>query len=58
METYQPKVSIITVCLNSEKFIEDTILSVREQTYKNIEKTKRGQAAFRAGMDAGNAGSC
>ncbi len=35
--TYQPKVSIITVCLNSEKFLEETIRSVREQTYKNIE---------------------
>ncbi len=32
-----PLVSIITVCLNSEKFIENTIRSVREQTYKNIE---------------------
>lgn len=31
MEIFQPKVSIITVCLKSEKFIEDTILSVREQ---------------------------
>jgi len=37
MEKLQPKVSIITVCLNSEKFLEDTIRSVREQTYKNIE---------------------
>jgi glycosyltransferase involved in cell wall biosynthesis len=32
-----PKVSIITVCLNSKKYIEDTIRSVRGQTYKNIE---------------------
>jgi glycosyltransferase involved in cell wall biosynthesis len=32
-----PLVSIITVCLNSEKFIENTIRSVCEQTYKNIE---------------------
>ncbi len=31
------KVSIITVCLNSEKHIEKTILSVLKQTYKNIE---------------------
>lgn len=37
METAQPKVSIITVCLNSGKFLEETIRSVREQTYKNIE---------------------
>lgn len=33
----QPKVSIITVCFNSEKTIEDTIKSVVNQTYKNIE---------------------
>ncbi|HIF9375650.1 TPA: glycosyltransferase family 2 protein [Photobacterium damselae] len=31
------KVSIITVCYNSEKTIEDTIKSIAEQTYKNIE---------------------
>lgn len=31
------KVSIITVCLNSEKSIEKTIKSVIEQTYPNIE---------------------
>lgn len=31
------KVSIITVCLNSEETIEQTIKSVIEQTYKNIE---------------------
>ena len=31
------KVSIITVCYNSEKTIEHTIQSVLEQTYKNIE---------------------
>ena len=31
------KVSIITPCLNSEKTIEDTIKSVVNQTYKNIE---------------------
>lgn len=31
------KVSIITVCLNSEKYIEDTIKSVLGQTYKDIE---------------------
>jgi glycosyltransferase involved in cell wall biosynthesis len=31
------KVSIITVCFNSEKTIEDTIKSVQSQTYPNIE---------------------
>ena len=31
------KVSIITVCFNSEKTIEDTIKSVVNQTYENIE---------------------
>lgn len=31
------KVSIITVCFNSEKTIEDTLKSVASQTYKNIE---------------------
>ena len=31
------KVSIITVCFNSEKTIEDTIKSVQSQTYTNIE---------------------
>jgi len=32
-----PRVSIITVCFNSAKTIEDTIKSVLTQTYKNIE---------------------
>ncbi|GAA7594757.1 glycosyltransferase family 2 protein [Helicobacter pylori] len=31
------KVSVITACFNSEKTIEDTILSVLNQTYQNIE---------------------
>jgi glycosyltransferase involved in cell wall biosynthesis len=31
------KISIITVCFNSSKTIENTILSVAGQTYKNIE---------------------
>lgn len=37
MENHNPKVSIITVCLNAEKHIEQAIVSVLEQTYKNIE---------------------
>ena len=31
------KISIITVTKNSEKFLEDCILSVNNQTYKNYE---------------------
>ena len=31
------KVSIVTVCFNSEKTIERTLNSVLDQTYKNIE---------------------
>ena len=33
----KPVVSVITVCLNSEKYLEETIKSVINQTYKNIE---------------------
>ena len=32
-----PKVSVITVCYNAEKFIEHAINSVLNQTYENIE---------------------
>jgi glycosyltransferase involved in cell wall biosynthesis len=37
MESLKPKVSIITICLNSIDSLEKTILSVLRQTYKNIE---------------------
>ena len=33
----EPLVSIITVCWNSEKYIRDTLESVLNQTYKNIQ---------------------
>ena len=36
-EPGRPRVSIITVCLNSEKHLEQTIKSVLSQTYDNIE---------------------
>jgi len=36
-EINKPLFTIITVCLNSEKTIEETILSVLNQTYDNIE---------------------
>ena len=36
-EPNYPKVSIITVCYNSERSILDTLKSVDEQTWKNIE---------------------
>jgi len=35
--TNTPLVSVITVCMNSEKTIERTIKSVQDQTYSNIE---------------------
>lgn len=36
-EAARPLVSIITVCLNSKKYLEQTIQSVINQTYDNIE---------------------
>lgn len=36
-ERIRMRVSIVTVCFNSEKYIEKTIQSVLEQTYKDIE---------------------
>jgi len=37
MENHSLKASIITVCLNADKYIEQAILSVLGQTYENIE---------------------
>ncbi len=33
----EPKISIVTVCFNAEKYMESTILSVIGQSYKNME---------------------
>ena len=32
-----PLISVITVVLNGEKYLEETILSIKDQSYKNIE---------------------
>lgn len=37
MEISQLKISIITVCKNSERYLQATIASVQEQTYNDIE---------------------
>ena len=37
MSEYEPLVSIVTPSLNQGSFIEETILSVKNQTYPNIE---------------------
>ena len=34
---HNPQISVITVCYNAEKYIENTMLSVLHQTYNNIE---------------------
>ena len=34
---HHPKVSIVTACYNSEKYIEDCIKSIMRQTYDNVE---------------------
>ena len=37
MKNNQPLVSIITVVFNSEKYLEQTIKSILEQSYNNME---------------------
>ena len=37
MDKSSLKISIITVCFNASNTIEETIISVVKQTYKNIE---------------------
>ena len=37
MSLEQPKISIITVVFNGEKYLEQTIKSIINQTYKNFE---------------------
>ncbi|HEU5053376.1 MAG TPA: glycosyltransferase, partial [Hanamia sp.] len=37
MHEAEPKISIITVCLNAVSTIDSTIKSVLSQTFKNIE---------------------
>lgn len=32
-----PRVTIVTVCYNSEKYLEDCIKSIMNQTYDNVE---------------------
>lgn len=35
--SYTPKISVVTICFNAEKYIEETIQSVLHQDYSNIE---------------------
>lgn len=37
MQKYQPKISVVTVCLNTADLIKKTIVSVLDQSYKGIE---------------------
>ncbi len=36
-ENNQPLITIITVCKNKAEFVEETILSIKNQSYKNVE---------------------